>query len=397
VWGLCEALFVPLLPWLPLRLHLYVDEAIRPLAQSSKRAARPRDYVAVVGDSYAQGLGDWLHDADPDRNGPFASFHVLHELTRRDVVSWGRGGTGALGGFAAQPRLQLEALAASRRTALAPPDLLIAYFYEGNDLEDTLAELTTLTLRATPALSDYGGPLGTLRWIVEHRSDPFALALGSASLRDADGLRSAIETRLLPLYPLHGAAARGPWPQPYFARFVAALVRGRVPPQLLEQPKPGRNRVVIAGAPREIAGSLQAPAMELTPAETELALQAAEAALAALARAFPSSAVCLLYVPSPAALYEFADEPVSVQGLRVQEARFPSAAIRARSAELGARLRALAARAGDRFVDATPPLREAARAELLHGPRDWMHLNQPGQRALGASAAACLATPSSGA
>ena len=38
---LLEALFVPLLPVLPLRLHIYVDEAIRPLAQSSKRGALP--------------------------------------------------------------------------------------------------------------------------------------------------------------------------------------------------------------------------------------------------------------------------------------------------------------------------------------------------------------------
>jgi hypothetical protein len=183
------------------------------------------------------------------------------------------------------------------------------------------------------------------------------------------------------------------WPRLWFARFAAALVRGRIPRTLPEAPKPGSNRVVVAGAEQQIAGSLQAPGMELTAEETELALSATTLAFAALKDAFPSSELCLVHVPSPASLYEFAGEPVSVQGLRVEEAHFASAEIRARGDALDARLRALAAGAGARFVGATAPLREAARAALIHGPGDWMHLNEAGQRALGAAAAGCLAAP----
>jgi hypothetical protein len=65
------------LPHVPLKLHAYLDSEIRLLAQSSKRGLVPEDYVALVGDSYAQGRGDWLLEADPNRNGPFASAHVL--------------------------------------------------------------------------------------------------------------------------------------------------------------------------------------------------------------------------------------------------------------------------------------------------------------------------------
>ena len=358
-------------------------------AQSSKRAALPRDYIAIAGDSYAQGLGDWLHAADPDRNGPFAAYHVLHERTGRDVISWARGGTGALGGFAAYPRLQFEALAASRRTALAPPELLIAYFYEGNDLEDTLAELLTLTLRRTPALSAYTDAFGTLRWIVEHRSDPFRPVLDDPRARSASELRSEIEPRLLPLYSLHAAGAPSPWPRLYFARFVAALLKG--PPRAMPEsgPPAGRNRALIAGAPQEIGGSLQAPAMELTAEETQLALGAVAVGLEALAAAFPASRLCVVYVPSPAALYEFADEPVSVQGLRVNEPRFPSAEIRARSAELDAQLRSLAERVGARSWLRTDAARRRAerrdpRAARLDAPQ------RAGQRALGRAVANCL-------
>jgi hypothetical protein len=35
------------------------------------------------------------------------------------------------------------------------------------------------------------------------------------------------------------------------------------------------------------------------------------------------------------------------------------------------------------FVDATPALREAATASVIHGPHDWDHLNKIGYETLG--------------
>ena len=95
--------------------------------------------------------------------------------------------------------------------------------------------------------------------------------------------------------------------------------------------------------------------MELTPDEVELALRTADLALGLLAAAFPGSELCLLRVPSPAALYEFDDGSVSVKTLRGADG-FTGAAIRARS-------------------------------ERIHGPRDWRHLNRRGQTVLGEAAA----------
>ena len=36
------------------------------------------------------------------------------------------------------------------------------------------------------------------------------------------------------------------------------------------------------------------------------------------------------------------------------------------------------------FADATPALRAAAETNVIHGPRDWDHLNRIGYEALGA-------------
>jgi hypothetical protein len=281
-----------------------------------------------------------------------------------------------------------------------PPDLLIAYFYEGNDLEDTLAELLGLTILETPALAAYSDANGTLRLMLEDRQHLFDHALQNLQLRDPEHLRELIAHRYLPRHDLHGKRG-GSLHEFFFARFLVALVegeiamlRGQAPVWAWEEGinPPGENRVDLAGSVTEVPGSLQAPGMELTSEETDLAFYAAQFALGELVASFPDTEVCLLRVPSPANLYEFRKEPVSVQGLRAIS-NFPSAEIRARSEAVEVRLREIADRLDARFVDALLPLREAARTELIHGPRDWMHLNRRGQTVLGEVAVQCLARP----
>src|SRR5689334_19610609 len=75
------------LRYVPLRLHGELPEEIRIFAQSSKSGVLPRNPVLLLGDSYAQGYGDWLLEADTNGNGPFHSGHVIQEKTGRDVVT----------------------------------------------------------------------------------------------------------------------------------------------------------------------------------------------------------------------------------------------------------------------------------------------------------------------
>ena len=396
-----ELAFVPLLHYLPRKLDVYLDPALRPLAASSKRATLPRDYVALVGDSNAQGRGDWLLESDANRNGPYASAHVLHERSGRDVISWGRGGAGFVSGWVAFPELSWRALQGSRRTAIAPPDLLIAYFYEGNDLEDTLGELLTLTALDDPSLSAYTDPGGPLRLALRDPANPYGLALRNARLREPGYFDALVEGRYLPrLEGQVGRPAAGWRPALYFPHFVGALLVGETARLRGHAPTwdwdgrgyTGKNRVRLGEQVVEVPGPLQSPGVELSQGEVELSLHTADLALDMLARAFPGTALCLLRVPSPASVYEFADPEVSVQDLR-GERLAPAAEIRARADDLGQRALAIAERHRARFVDALPPLREAARGELVHGPRDWRHLNRRGQTVLGETAQACLAAP----
>jgi len=393
-----ELAFVPLLPLLPRKLHVYLDPALRPLAASSKRAALPHDYVALVGDSYAQGRGDWLLESDSDANGPYSSAHVLHAQTGRDVISWGRGGAGVLTGWVAFPLISWRALQPSWRTRLAPPALLIAFFYEGNDLEDTVLELGGLRVLADPAFPEDATQEQLIAGIGAQDHDTL---LREARAREPAQLESLVAERFVPFFQGQVGDPEPRWrPALYFPRFLAALVKGEVLRLLGRAPEWewegkghfGRNRVRLEGQVVQVPGSLQGPGMQLSDEETDLTLQTADRALGLLAAAFPTSALCVLRVPSPAGLYAFADQRVSVQGLR-GAADFPADAIRARSGELGARVNEIALRHGALYVDASPALRDAAASSLIHGPRDWRHLNRRGQTVLGELAAQCLAAP----
>lgn len=141
--GLEYILFPRLLDHVPLKLHFAVKEEIRVLVQSSKDHVVPEQYIALFGDSYSQGYGDWLLDADPNANPPYHSAHVLHDLTGRDVITFGKSGSGSLSGLVGHPIRWLDYIRSSRLSPLPDPKEILVYFYEGNDLNDNLEDLRT--------------------------------------------------------------------------------------------------------------------------------------------------------------------------------------------------------------------------------------------------------------
>ena len=96
----------------------------------------PRDYIALLGDSYAEGQGDGLLDADGDRAKALHSAHgapAAHR-TRRDQPRHRRGGQRAGDGAHAGAHPARRLLSLSARSIRRARSLV--YFYEGNDLEE---------------------------------------------------------------------------------------------------------------------------------------------------------------------------------------------------------------------------------------------------------------------
>src|SRR4051812_4428917 len=55
-----------LLPRLSLNLKTHLPDTAGVLVQASKSGFIPHDYIALLGDSYAEGVGDWLLQVNGD-------------------------------------------------------------------------------------------------------------------------------------------------------------------------------------------------------------------------------------------------------------------------------------------------------------------------------------------
>lgn len=352
-YSCCELLVSRvLLDRVPLDHQQYLAPPMRVLAQNSKAGIVPRPgYILMEGDSYAMGAGDWLKNAPSFSSPPFHSAHVLRELTGRDVLSFGRSGMGSLGGYVGEPRRLRTCIDRLPLYSLPQPGLVILYFYEGNDLDDTLAELAR-----------HGdGDLATLG------------ASPRCGLLDDFVLASALKRRL------------GAWLNP------DRDPPGEAPAENVDRGEATANVARVAGVRKVLPLHLQGPALGLGPEELERALATVERALVAGAGQYPDVPHLLVYLPSPLGSYPLLSREVDVQVYRAGDARrFPSALVAQRSDLMANRLRAACARSGLAFLDARPALRAVAEQTLIHGPRDFKHYNELGYRTLAGAIADVL-------
>ncbi len=354
--------FPRVLPHVPLGRQIDLHEGIRALAQSSKSGTLPRDYVAITGDSYAQGVGDWVRTADQGRNPPYNVTHILYERTGRDAITFGASGAGSLRGIVAEPVTQYEFMKATGRFRIDEPDVMVVYFYEGNDLDDNVRDVA----------ARYHGP-GC------RPGEPF----------DERAFAAFIDRTIVDEDPLYRQAVTFRWYDNMFVanfiyrtalRTVKYAINGKeayVPP-LPEWHEGPTNRVVVGGEAVAIPEGLQGPALELTEDEIELGVDVFEQALIYLRGRFADSRIAVLYVPSPLSSYELASSEVTCQTYHGRGDRYPASLVRERSDEIASRVRDVAARAGCPFADARPTIRRAAAERFVHGPLDWRHLNRYG-------------------
>jgi hypothetical protein len=338
-------LFRVALPHLSLNLRPHFPDLAEVFAQTSKAATEPRDWIALLGDSYAEGQGDGLLDAAGDRAKALHSAHVLQRLTGRDVVSLGTGGAGSAQAMVRMPARILNG-GCFLYPRLDPPRRMLVYFYEGNDLEENgfivrSAAPTGAVTRETIA-----------RYVGERYASPPALRcftdLGETAFKMAHFLITNAES----------------W-------------------ETLRKPS-ARNKVMVGGA-AHAAPALQKPPLELDPRAVDASLTVFDVSLEWLARNFSAAAITVIYLPSPAAIYRNAEASVDVyvrwplnevQSLAVDD-------IYAASQRTCEQIRKLTLAQRVRFLDMRPALRAAAATTVLHGPRDWNHFNDAGYRVLG--------------
>ncbi len=349
-------LFPQFLDKVPLKLHFAVKEDIRILVQSSKDEVVPEKYLALFGDSYSQGYGDWLLDADPNSNPPYHSAHVLHDLTERDVITFGKSGSGSLSGLVGHPINWLDYIRQSRLSDLPDPQEILVYFYEGNDLNDNLEDLK--------------------KRYIERNYDP-------AKVYDTAYFRDFIDKEVI------GNRSQKPtdWTdQLFFTDFLKRTIDSLeskkstlIAPENIS-PRQGKvNRIRTGGREVSIPDGLQSPALELTAGEIELTVAMFEQSLKYMREHFHGIPVTVVYLPSVLSCYEVTSPYVSIQIYdQGRETNYPSYQVRQRSDEIAMMIRAIAKQEDARFIDARPALRSLGRKQIFHGPKDWKHYNKNG-------------------
>lgn len=347
----------PLLPHLPKAAYHHMIRELRVLGQTSFIGAVPDPgYVAIAGDSNAQGKGDWFTEQGYDRTADYHSAHVLRDLLHKDVLSFGRSGAGSADGLLLEP-VQIRAMLERYDMPLPAPSVVLAYFYEGNDIENNVDFLQRWIIPALPdaaevelqhvraALQDVATTQATGRprqW----NDVPVCINFLLRSLRNT--LRNSFTRKYIDVEPVVPAGA-----------VTVARLDGQ------DAPLPDR---------------LQSPPVQLDDRDIRNGVLVLEASLELLARAFAPAPVVLVYIPAPLSCYEL----VSAQASTYYggAAPYPSGEIAAASDSLFARVRNAAARQGIRVIDTRPALRQAARQAPIHGPRDWDHLNRRGYETL---------------
>jgi hypothetical protein len=344
---------------LPVRLHTLLPQPIRVVAQNTYGGLHPRHYIALAGDSCARGLGDAYGNraAGPAWLG-LAS--ILHDRLQRDVLSFGADGAGSLRGIVGAPIANLTTLNATALLHTPEPDTWILCFYEGNDLNNNLVDLQT-------------------RYFPTHDRE---------RLGDPAYFQQFIQSVVIGNAPYLTSATNRPWlERSLLYTALATRLRMGGAPSVAVEPHPlwhtQTNLIGLAGAPTPIPGHLQGPALELHDEEIAGSTYVFGQSVQALMERFPQASFWILYIPSVLTCYAPASPTVSMESHHYRQSQYPAEQVATFSTKIFDEIARIAAELDIPIIDSRPTLQAVARDRLIHGPRDWYHLNAAGYEALG--------------
>ncbi|MBI5881677.1 MAG: hypothetical protein HZB91_01000 [Elusimicrobia bacterium] len=378
----CElAVFPVALSYFSYKLQWRVDLPFLVFTQSTKRHRIPKDYVLILGDSYAVGLGNDWDNMNRWTRRAIGSQAALHAKTGRDIITMGHAGAGSLGGLIGDPAGKFAFLNRTVLYKLPQPNLVLAYFYEGNDLDNNIRDLA----------SRYTGKYDSARLkdpeyfkrfireaVVEQdetykRTRRFHLDQNLVFWKFCKSSFRKLWEVLSRVVPEASAAA----PSAGGGRPLSTAASGYLAPASFKG-----THIRLGSRTLPVPDRLQGPSLELTPEEADLAVYVFEQALSWLKDFFPGTKIIVVYIPSPISTYELASDWVSVEAYHERAPYHEARKVGPASDRIAGKIEGAALRQGCGFVDTRPVMRSAAKTELLHGGSDWMHLTRKGYSVL---------------
>lgn len=347
---------------MPLKLQGCLPDPICILAQNSKKGLIPKNYIALVGDSYSVGLGDhYLNIRNQFRNrSDFGSHGILYKKTGNDIITLGQGGAGSLDGLVAKPINRFRYLNATFFCKVDEPKLILVYFYE-NDIDNNIQDLKAHFINRYDLKKIYDKTYFK-RFIDEEIMSKDSIYKKTESFHWYDNL--------------------------FFLRFVTNLtlkVNSRLKKILnyekientIEPLEKSINQVLINDKV-VIIPRTQGPALELTEEEINLAACVFEHSLDYLSEYFINSKIIVVYIPTPLSVYELASQKVNIWEYHDRGKVQNSENVAKKSDLICGKIKKITLSKKYIFIDTRNKLRQAAQKEPIHGPLDWIHFNKVG-------------------
>lgn len=341
-YGILEGAVRLFLDHMPMGFFNVQCRELKTVGQTSKMDLEPHaPYIAIVGDSYGAGKGDWLAEERYNLNSRYQASHVLQDKTGQDVVSYSKSGAGNFDG--ALYALNTFAVLQNYGFKYTEPETVFIYFYAGNDVGDNLRVYEKSFLPLYP----------------------------EGTLTDKNTRRSYRNT-------MQGQYITGRLPD-LENRFFAGNIFFRGAESIhytLRAPKEppetssGSITALVNNSPVALPLFLKGESPLGNNAEQlNIAVYMLDTGIELLREHWPNGRFCLVYIPEPLSCYELADQSLAQDIREVHESLVDN-------------IRLIAMKNDVAFLDTTPEFQKEAKNVLIHGPTDWTHFNRIGYTAL---------------
>jgi hypothetical protein len=372
------------LMYFPIKQHEQLGR-LKSLAQVSKRSVIPENYTLIIGDSHAEGLGDWLMKEINFGNPKFNAAHVLHEMSGDDVISFGYRGGYPSDSIAYQTTREFFGLNKYWGNSVPQPKRVLIYFIEGNDTADELASFERMGINWKQLEN-----LDFLRSVVNKRGEDGVKAAGRRwnLLRNAHLIDTG--TKLAKLVTKNifdrGIPAFSP-----DDRWIRSYASSRVYHENWERYEKSTTLIWAGGKIIKYPDKTVESLAFLTAQQIQWGANMFQVSLEYLTRLFPNAEIWAVYLPSAMNSYQFISETIALNDKYYSESKrerrnltqFKISSVLETSNRSCRATRRAAFNAGVKFIDTRQSLRNhTIRKGYLHGPNDPSHFNEKGYRTL---------------
>jgi len=383
--ALGEWLFPKLIRKLPLRLHGLIDKNLRVLAQSSKKNLIPKNYIALTGDSYAVGKGDWLNEVRKSNffgSPDYSAAHLIYKKTGIDVVSFGQAGAGSFDGVWLEPVTQFLYINSIRDYKLSPPKDILIFFYEGNDIYDNIRFLQN-HFAVTGELSKKQIKLKKIKAFLNMEFEKVLNRQFDNSI-----WKNMLFTRSI-LYGTSNLSEE--WRLSNKQPKIKNLHNKVLPKEkgnfaLIDQKKVRVNVALVNGEKVGLPSHLQGPPSFGLRVDKDnligLSILVFEQSLVRLASFFSHAKIKIIFIPSPVSSYKMVSSHIHFKGHMSISDALLTIEVEKSHIKLCKTIKRIAANHSFSFINSTKSLKKATSTGFVHGPIDWDHFNKRGFQVL---------------